>query len=374
MSDKGSAVAVEQTDDIDDFAGDVASALSELRGGAEPEPDAQITLDKSEQRDRDESGRFAKALKGDDKPERKVLTLPEKPEGVQADPAAQLGVPAPADASPVLPTPAAPAVKVPEGVHRDLKSDFSNLDPRWQAEISRREAEFHKAITTNDDDRNMGKRINQLSSPYLPTIRAEGATVEKAFENYLQTAHVLRSGTPYQKAQALQAIAQQFNVDMNLPLQGAGSDPRYAHLEQRYVALESKLQAQDQQRQQQEDQSILSAIADFGNQPGHEHFQTVKVHMGALMEAGAAKDMAEAYQMAIWAHPDLRSTLVANEQKAAEEKRKTEQLALSQRARDAAVSVTGSPGGSRPLTARSGGSDSIEDDVRAAAQEIRGRV
>lgn len=366
-----SAVVEKQTDEIDDINGDVAAALNEIRGG-EGQAETQITLDKSEQRNRDEAGRFAQAVKGEEKPERKTLTLPEKAEGVQADPAAKLGVPAPAPAEPVIAAPA-PAVKVPEGVHRDLKGDFSKLDPRWQAEITRREAEFHKAITTNDDDRNMGKRINQLSSPYLPTIRAEGATVEKAFENYLQTAHVLRQGTPIQKAQALHSIAQQFNVDLNLPLQGAGSDPQTAQLWQRLEAAEAKLQAQDQQRQQQDDQAVQTQIQEFAKQPGHEHFEKVRIQMGAMFDAGVSKDLGELYQRAIWADPDLRSTLVAAEQKAAEEKRKLEQAALSQRAKQAAVSVTGAPGSSRPLNgAQSHGS--IEDDVRAAMSEVQGRV
>lgn len=373
MSDKGSAVAVAQTDEIDDIGGDVAAALNEIRGG-EVQAETQITLDKSEQRNRDEAGRFAQAVKGDkaeDKTERKTLTLPEKPEGVQADPAAQLGVTQPAPAAPIIP--AAPAIKPPEGLKGELKARFGELPPEWQTEIARREAESHKALTSQDEERQFGRRINQLVSPYLPTIRAEGATPEKAFENYLQTAHVLRQGTPIQKAQALRSIAQQFNVDLNLPLQGAGSDPQTAQLWQRLEAAEAKLQAQDQQRQHQDDQAIQTQIEEFAKQPGHEHFEKVRVQMGALFDAGVSKDLGELYQRAIWADPELRSTLVAAETKAAEEKRKAEQVALTARSKNAAVSVTGAPGSSRPLNgAQSHGS--IEDDVRAAMSEVQGRV
>ena len=370
MIDDKSAVANEQTDDIDDIAGDVAGALNEIRGG-EGQQETQITLDKSEQRTRDEAGRFAQAVKGENKPERKTLTLPEKTDGVQADPNAQLG-PKPADTS-QIPPPIAPAIKPPEGLRGELKAKFGELSPEWQAEISRREAEAHKALTSQDEERQFGRRINQLSSPYLPTIRAEGATVEKAFENYLQTAHTLRQGSPLQKAQALHTLARAFNVDLNLPLQGANSDPRYAQLEHQLSALQNQLQAQDQQRQQQENLGLQSQIDSFASEPGHEHFEAVRLHMGTLIEGGVAKDLSEAYQMAIWADPSLRSTLVAAEQKASEEKRKAEQVALSSRARNAAVSVTGAPGSSRPLNgAQSHGS--IEDDVRAAMSEVQGRV
>lgn len=374
MSDQ-SAVVEKQTDDFDDVGGDVAAALNELRGGEAPEPETKITIDRAE-RPRDEAGRFTQALaKTEDKPKREILTLPEKDkpvEGVQADPAAQLGVPAPA-ATPAPIVPQTPAIKPPEALKGELKAKFAELPPEWQQEIVRREAEAHKALTSQDEERQLGRKINQVVTPYLPTIRAEGATVEKAFENYLQTAHVLRSGTPLQKAQALHSIAQAFSVDLNLPLQQAGSDPRYAHLEHQLSELQNRLQAQDHQRQQQEDQNLRSQIDAFASQPGHEHFEKVKVRMGALLDSGEAKDLEDAYQQATWSHPEIRSTLVEAQTRAAEEKRIAEQKALSERARSAAVSVTGAPGSSRPLNgAQSHGS--IEDDVRAAMSEVRGRV
>ncbi len=375
MIDDKSAVAVQQTDDFDDIGGDVAAALNEIRGGETP-PETTITLDKSD-RPRDEAGRFAQALKDDKGAEKKreTLTLPEKAkpaDGVIADPAQQLGVPQPA-VIPAPVVPAVPAIKPPEGLKGELKAKFGELPPEWQNEIARRESEAHKALTSQDEERQFGRRINQLVSPYLPTIRAEGATPEKAFENYLQTAHVLRQGTPFQKAQALHAIAQQFNVDLNLPLQGAGSDPRYAQLEHQLSDVQNKLQAQEQQRQQQEAERLESQIGAFSSQPGHEHFDTVRTQMGALMEAGVTTDLEEAYQRAIWADPAIRSTLMEAQTRAAEEKRIAEQKALSDRARNAAVSVTGAPGSSRPLNgATSHGS--VEDDVRAAYSEINGRV
>ncbi len=381
MNINDSAVGESQTEEVDDIAGDVANALNELRGG-EAQPTTEITLDKSD-RPRDEAGRFAQMLKDDKAAKRETLTLPEKTkptEGVVADPAQQLGVPQPVAPTPVA-TPAitpnavtSPVVAVPGALKAELKAKFGELPPEWQNEIARCEMEAQKALRNQDEDRLFGRRISQLANPYLPTIRAEGATVEKAFENYLNTAHILRSGTPYQKAQALHTIAQTFNVDLNLPLQGAGSDPRYAQLEHQLSELQNKLQAQDQQRQQQEDQNLQAQIESFKSEPGHEHFEKVRVQMGALIDAGVTSDIKDAYERAVWADPDLRLTLVASQSKAAEEKRVAEQKALSERSKSAAVSVTGAPGSSRPLNGSYNPNSSVEDDVRAAVQEIRGRL
>ena len=96
--------------------------------------------------------------------------------------------------------------------------------------------------------------------------------------------------------------------------------------------------------------------------------------MGALLDVDPSLTLEAAYQQALRTDDSIYSTLIATEVKAAEEKRIAEQKALSERARNAAVSVTGAPGGAKPLSNGRYGSDNIEDDVRAAASEVRGRV
>ena len=95
--------------------------------------------------------------------------------------------------------------------------------------------------------------------------------------------------------------------------------------------------------------------------------------MGVLLESGKASDLEDAYNRAIYADPEIRSSLLAANQQATNGKRLTELNAKTERAKSAAVSVTGSPGGSKPLNG-SGSVGSIEDDLRAALREVGGRV
>jgi len=176
-----------------------------------------------------------------------------------------------------------------------------------------------------------------------------------------------------QKSLALHAIAQQFNVDLDLPRQQGGVNPQVVHLERQVADLERRLQGQDQERQQQEDRGLQQQIAEFSSSPGHEHFEKVRVRMGSLLESGEAKDMEDAYQQAIWSHPEIRASLQAAQTRAAEEQRIAEQKAKADAAKAAAISVKGAPGGSRPLNGASS-SGSIADDLRAAYAEVRGRV
>jgi hypothetical protein len=359
MSDQGSPIDATSSVpgpeiDTDDMADDLRKAVTELRG--EPStPEAKVILD----RPRDEVGRFAEGKVA----EKTTLTLPVKDaaakpaEGVVADPAAAIG------------TPAVPAVKAPEGLKPELKAKFGELSPEWQQEWARREADTHKIATRADDERLFGKKMRDTITPYLSMIQQEGGTPEQAAAELFRTAAVLRSPNPQIRAQALRAIAQQFNVDLGTPLQSGPQSPEIAHLEQRLAAAEARLQDQTQQRQAQDEAGLQAQIADFSSKPGHEHFEAVKPMMGALMMNGLAPGLEEAYQMAIYANPDIRSTLLAA-QKPVENGKQV----AAERARSAAVSVTGSPAGGMKSLNGSGSVGSVEDDVRAAVASHSGRV
>jgi hypothetical protein len=354
----------------DNIGDDVRAAIEELKV-ASPEPKIDVVIDKAELgRSRDESGKFTATPK-EDASKRETLTLPDKkqPEGVQPDPAAALGQ----ALTPAIVEPPKPVIEPPKGWNAEEKAKWSEV-PEWaQKAATRREEALTKQLFQHDEARDFGRKLQEIANPYMPTIRAEGADINKAFENYLQTSFALRSGTPMQKSLALHAIAQQFNVDLSLPHQQGGVDPRYVQLERQIADLQTERQRDLEERQQRETGGLQQQIADFSSSPGHEHFEQVRVRMGSLLESGEAKDMEEAYQQAIWSHPEIRSSLIAAQSKAAEDQRIADLKAKADAAKAAAVSVTGAPGGSRPMNgATSHGS--IADDLRAAMAEIRGRV
>ncbi len=364
--------SVQETPEIDDIDGDLRAAINELK--IETPQEAKVTIDKPD-RPRAEDGKFVEAPK-ESAPKRETLSVPKPAaDGIQVD------------ASQQIPNPATPAVKAPEGWKPELKAKFGELPPEVQAEVARREADFHRALTKQDEERAFGRKVNEMATPYLPTIRAEGATVEKAFQDYLQTAHVLRSGTDQQKAQSIAAVMSQFRVDPNAllsilqggnvqtanGLQQAQFNPAIESLQQRLDRIEREQQDREQQRQLQETQSLTSQIEDFKSKPGHEHFEQVRELMGVLLESGKAADLEDAYNRAIYADPEIRSSLLTAQSQEQSGKRLTELKATTERAKSAAVSVTGGPGSSRPLNG-AGSVGSIEDDLRAAMREHTGRV
>lgn len=370
MSSEGARQQDEQQDSV---RHDLLSAMRELKAREEPADTGQASAVPAEtgttdqaaaqpqtgDRARDASGRFA-------------------PKTEVADPATQpaaAAAPAP-DAQPADPNAAVqpkPIFKAPDGWSGPMKAKFATLDPEVQAEISRRESQLTQKITSQDEERDLGRKVRTAAQPYAAIMQAEGATIDTAFQSFMNYNFIMRQGTPQQKVQAILNVARQWNVPLQEALQQPQSNvalhPAIETLEQRLNRIEQAEQAQREERQRQEDARIADEIEAFAQDPAHIYFETVKAHMGALMSNGLAKSLQDAYDQACNAHPDIRSTLAAAQAATAQQK----QVRIAEDAKRAAGSVTGGPGASQPAAqAQQQGSGSIRDDIMAAMAQHRG--
>lgn len=317
------------------------------------------TVEAREIRVRDEQGRFAEKPR-ETKPGRPILTIAKSAAPQDATGNSQPEVAA---------APAPVAVKPPDGWNAAAKAKFAALEPDIQAEITRRETDMHRQFTTQDQDRTLGKGIREVAAPYLATIKAEGGDEKAAFAQFLNYAHIMRQGTAMQKLQALHQVAQAYNVEIGQPLQQAPQFQAAIQPQEIRALVQAEL---DQQRQVQEQSAITSEIDAFKNAPGHEHYEQVKGLMGNLLLSEQAQDLPEAYNKAIWADPEIRSKLIADQTAAKEQERLSGAQARTDAARRAAGSITGSPGGIRPNGAIP--DRSLGDEIRANMQAAIGRV
>lgn len=332
---------------------EIASRLEAVKTAPEGE-----TVEQRDQRVRDEQGRFAEKPK-EAKP-REVLTIKDKPTAEKPADPSQPVTPA---ATPVT------ASKPPDGWSAAMKAEWPGIKPEVQAEINRREADMHRQFTTQDQDRTLGKGIREVAAPYLATIRAEGGDEKQAFQQFLNYAHIMRTGTPALKAQALQAIAQVYNVELGQPLQQAPQHQAAIQPQDVSALVQAEF---DRQRQVQEQSALTSEIDAFKAEPGHEHFETVKTLMGTLLQSGQATNLKEAYDQAIWANPEIRSTLTSAQTAEAEQKRLSEANARAGAAKRAAGSITGGPGGIKPNGAVV--ERSLGEEIRANFAAARGII
>lgn len=308
--------------------------------------DLEAAIKEVEGRDRDESGKFvAKEEKAE---------VPQEP------------------TEPVEPVEAKEVEPAPQSWGAAVKGKWGELPQEVRSEILKREQDIHKALTSGDGELRLGREIKSVIAPYEAQIRAEGATPIQAVESLLNTAYILRTGTPEQKKALILNTAKQYGVDIGAVHDEEYVDPTIAQLKQQIEELKRVADPnyiRSALTKEIESSKIQSDIAAFASDPAHVHFETVKPLMASILGAGQAKDLKEAYDMACMANPTIRSTLEAAKNAELEAKRKQEIQAKKR----AASSVTGSPAipsNSKATNPKS----SVEDDLRAAFDELETRV
>jgi hypothetical protein len=297
-------------------------------------------------------------------------TQAEKPEGVEkpADGAEPAVVEKPVVTEPVIDDPA------PVALSGAIKAKWKDLPEDVRAEWKKREDDIHRMMTSHDGDLRMGRTVKEIAAPYEAIIRSEGGTVEGAFKDLLNTSYILRTGTPQQKAQAVQQAIQQFGVDMRYAQQGNQRvDPNLAYLQQEIQTLRKQADPQvikTQLQQEMERDRVSGEITAFAANPANVHFQTVRPAMKAILEGGQAKDLQDAYDQACWANPSIRASLLKAQQSDEAEKRKAEMV----KKQKAAASVQGSPDGTSPEKSQSKAKSIRESLVEAMEAQKDSRI
>jgi hypothetical protein len=281
--------------------------VAEPAVSAEPEKTEKV---------RDESGKFAK----------KEPEPVEKPVEKQTD-------------TPIEKTePEAPVKRAPSSWKKETQAEWEKLPSHVQEDVLRREADFHKGIEQYKQHAQKAQVYEQAIAPYQRTLQQMGVAPEQAIGALFKADDLLRNSAPHEKAAYFAQLAKDYGVQLDEIKQPPQVDPAYQQLLNEVRSLKTSEFQREQQRQQAEQQSLNSTIAKFSE--GKEHFDAVREDMAALLQAGRAQDLEAAYDMAIWARPDLRSGLLQQQTQAAEERARASIQA--KRAQSASVSVKGS--------------------------------
>lgn len=260
----------------------------------------------------------------------------------------------------------------PQALTAAMKAKWKELPADVRAEWSKRENDINQMVTRHDGDLNMGRKMKEVITPYMPIITAEGGTPEGAVKDLLNTAYVLRTGTPSQKAEIIRTVAQQYGVDLGQASQPQEEiNPYIAQLQNEVAQLRQLANPEvikNQLQEQLESASIEKEVEAFAANPSNIYFEQVKPIMASLLGAGQARDFQEAYDKACWSDPAIRSSLLAKQTAELDAKRKAEVKAKKQ----ASVSINGSPDLTSPNARAS--ELSIEDELRQAFAEARNSI
>jgi hypothetical protein len=208
----------------------------------------------------------------------------------------------------------------------------------------------------------------------------------------MNSERVLRYGSPEQKLQMLQTLAQDYQIPLPngtpapvaqpaAQAEGEHWDPTVVSLKQQLGQLQQQLNSRAVQEQEAERQRVISDIVAFQNatteagQPANPYFAEVADEIAFLAQAerlaGRKPDLAKLYKKACKTNEAVYAKVQADELKVAEQKRQAEAKQRALQARTAGASVSGAPvgGSSSGMPAKS-----LREEILRARNTVAGRV
>lgn len=265
--------------------------------------------------------------------------------------------------------------KPPVSWKPEEREGWEKLDPRHQAAIIRRERETSNALTQSSQAREFSAAMQQALTPYMHMIQAEGSDPVRAVGALFQTAAVLRTAPPMQKANLIAELIMTHQVDPSLldtvlsaKFRGQpSSDDPMSHLmaqfDQKLQPIQEQLrsfQQREQMQHQQVEQQAESTLGAFMGDPANEFAADVAEDMADLLDLatkrGLTLSLQDAYKRATLAHPTISQIMERRMLKGGA----AQQSAAASRARQASASVTDSGAPSQVVEEAGGG------DIRSA--------
>jgi hypothetical protein len=243
--------------------------------------------------------------------------------------------------------------EMPKSLRLELKEHWEKAPAELQQAFAQRDADYEKGISTYKQRDAEARAITELFQPYEWMLRNENATPATAIGPLLQTAALLRTGTPQQKSQAVAQMIQKFQIPLDQVAAYFGGeapsqqDSHYNQLAQQVQQLTAHITQSQYEAQKQNENRALSVIQQFAGDPANAHFEAVQDRMLSLLQApqvlGDISHMSEreklqiAYDTAVRLDPQLAQGLYAQQQQNYATQNQV------QKAKQAAVQVRGAP-------------------------------
>ncbi|MGO7979567.1 hypothetical protein ACC691_16825 [Rhizobium johnstonii] len=323
--------------------------------------DGNVSASSSTDRQRDEHGRFAP------KEPDKGATVPAAQQAAAASPKpADAPAAAAAQTPAVAPEqqPAATTHRVPPGWSPEAKAQFGTLPPEVQAAVAKREQEVDNGFRVLQDYKGLEEFtpiVRQAGTTHADVMRKAIDWEQSLIRDPINTViHVARMAGV--NLQALVA-GQQDQILQRRPQQAQQQPaPQPVNVE---ATVEQVLRKRDTETQ----------VNAFISDPANVHAEAVLDDMVALISAGRASSLKDAYDAACWMRPDIRQQLISQAAPSNPVQDQTSQkAAAADQARRASRSISGSSAPGPTQGAGAGQPTSIRDSLRSALHAANGRV
>ena len=248
-----------------------------------------------------------------------------------------------------------PGVEAPAHWSNEFKDSFNALPPEAREVFLQRykdmEGDYTRKTQEVADIRRRASALDEVMQPFRDEFARAGLDDVGAVRQLLGAHKFLRESPQ----QAIAWLAQNYGVSTDAlgateQADDDFADPQVKQLRDQVSQLQGYLQNQAQQQQQAavaDTQLQIDNFAKATREDGslaHPHFDAVRTTMGGLIQSGVAQDMDAAYEMAVYANPELRGSLIDQEaEKVTAAKKQQENVRKAKRAQQANVRGSGAP-------------------------------
>jgi hypothetical protein len=254
--------------------------------------------------------------------------------------------------------------RAPQSWKGESKKVWAELPLNVRQEVTRRERETTKVMQEAAQARQQVSGMQEAFAPHMDRINTVyGGDARQAITNLLAVERRLFNDTPVAKAQLIANMVKQFNVDiMALDAALAGQPAPEAVqqqsaieriLEQRLQPFQQFLQTQQQREQQaaqRTEQEALHTVESMATDPQFPYFDEVRDLMADIIELNSRRGiyipLPEAYNKAVRMNDDTYQASSVRDSSQAATNAALQAHQAAQRAKGAAVSVSGNPSAS----------------------------
>jgi len=254
--------------------------------------------------------------------------------------------------------PALEAISAPKHWPKEEQEIFNAWDANVQHQVMDRykamEGDYTKKTQALAKYKKRNESLDEIYGPFKEEWKRAGMDEVAATRQLLAAHDYLRT----QPQQALKWLAKSYGVDLtavndDTATEDEYADPQMKAMQQQIAQLQGTIQNQQLQAQNIQKQEVQSLIDNFqaakdadGNLK-HPHFETVQNQMSGLISSGVAKDIASAYEMAVFANPETRAKVLEEQaKKTTQQEVKAEAVQKAKKQQRVNVKGSGTPSNS----------------------------
>lgn len=281
------------------------------------------------------------------------------------------GAPVETQEKDVQPKEPSSAVGLPPGWSPETKAFVAALpaDHPLRKDVQKREEEVSNGFKKYAETDKKYQEIEQALAPVRPIFQQNGVRSDaEAIKSLLGWEASFRN--PNTRMQAFQNLARQYGITLNSPQSPEIPDQlrpvydQFGQLTQQVSTIQGELQ-------RSREELVSKTLTDFAKDK--PHFEKVRMRMGQLIQAGIVppNDLDGAYQQAIWADPEIKTTLIKEQFDKQQADALKSQTNRAQAARQAAVSPsTRAPSGA-VANGTAKGKQSVREALNASIRELQ---